>query len=478
MKTLKQYTIFSLLATTMLLAACSDDDQKPEDIKPKEESITLTSGTPAAIGTQGGTTILQFTSTGDWTAESDQTTWCTVSPANGKAGQGSVTVTTKENESTDERNAVITLRTGNQSQRVTITQKQKDALTLTSNRIETEAAGGEISVEVKANVSVEYNIDEAARPWIETASTRGMTTSTLKFTVKENEELQSREGKIYITSNEGLSETVTVYQAGSDPVLVLTQKEYIVGSKATDIVIEVKSNTEYEMELPASADWLTENTTRALSTYTRYISISANEDYDNRTAEIRFTCKGTDLEEVVTITQMQKNAILVAQNEYEVKAVGQILAFDVNTNVEDFGVELSADWIERMPDTRGLKVVPLRFLVTPNESNEAREALIILSKEEVRQEIKVIQAGRMDGSVVRITHINQTFQAPLITGSNLTGGSIQWGDGTVTPYDEDQLPVHTYEDQQEHTVTIESYGAEDIRLENIVGVTKIDLSGF
>jgi uncharacterized protein YajQ (UPF0234 family) len=77
------------------------------------------------------------------------------------------------------------------------------------------------------------------------------------------------------------------------------------------------------------------------------------------------------------------------------EAVGGELKFDVNTNV-DFMVETSVDWIVQTTDSRGLESKPLSFTIAENTSDESREGLIIISSGNLKQEIKVIQAKKME----------------------------------------------------------------------------------
>ena len=56
--------------------------------------------------------------------------------------------------------------------------------------------------------------------------------------------------------------------------------------------------------------WITEASTRAVSSYTHYFVISPNDTYDARSAEISFINKENNIEEKVVITQVQKDAII------------------------------------------------------------------------------------------------------------------------------------------------------------------------
>ena len=362
---------------------------KPEE-KPKVE---VTTSAPV-LTQEGGTASVTFTSTAAWTidvTEGRAVSWCTVSPTSGGKGTNTLTITTVGNDTYEERNAKVTIKAGATTQSFTITQKQKDGLTVTSNKVEVKAEGGDIAIEIKANVKYEYIVEESAKDWIISDGSRGLTASTLKFKVTENEKTSKREGKITISSG-NLSETVTVYQEGSKPSIVLTQNEYTIGSEGDEIKVELKSNVNYEIQIP-NVEWVYENKSRALSSYTHYFTIAPNDEYDARSAEIIFVNKENNLSEKVTITQAQKDAILVAKNEYSMEAAGGELKFDVNTNV-DFKVETSVDWISPKAESRSMVAKSLSFTIAENTSDESREGLIIISSGELKQEIKVIQAEK------------------------------------------------------------------------------------
>jgi len=98
--------------------------------------------------------------------------------------------------------------------------------------------------------------------------------------------------------------------------------------------------------------------------------------------------------------QAQKNAIIVAKNEYTVEAAGGDLKFEVNTNV-DFKVETSVDWMKQNTESRGLEAKPLSFKIAENTTEEAREGVITISSGDLKQEIKVIQKakGKTEGNI-------------------------------------------------------------------------------
>ena len=325
--------------------------------------------------------------------------------------------------------------------KITVTQKQNDALTVTADKIEVATKGGEITVEVKANVTFEYEVEEEAAGWIVSARTgapRALTTSEVKFDISPNEEGKNRQGRIVFSSG-ALKSTVTVYQEGGS-LLLLSKEEYTVSSGGGEIVIELRSNVDYEMVLP-DVDWLTEVKTKALSSYSRRITVLPNEGYDARTAEIYFVNELQGIREKVNIVQVQKDAVLVAREEYDMPQKGGVLGFELNTNVETFDVECSETWIRKALKGRGLMAYPLSFVVEANPEEASRSAIITIIGGQAKQQVEVVQAGLSSLKRITIVHSNRMFSIPRFRGSDLTG-LIKWGDGKSEEYADGSS--HTY----------------------------------
>ena len=395
----------------LLLAACSDDEQKESPTpspEPDEPAIVIpdTEDTAPVIAQEGGTATVSFTATADWTAEATAVTraldWVSVQPASGTAGDVTLTITTQPNDTYDERNAAIVLACAGERTTFTVSQKQKDALLLTSDKVELDATGGGFTLELQANVPVTYEIEPGA-DWLKPAeaSTKALEDLSFAFHAEENPDTESRQATITLSGN-GLAETVTVYQAGTAPVLVLGQQEYIVGSTGETLTVELQSNTDYRVQLPA-VDWLTEADTRSLSAYTHYFTVAPNDTYDARTAEIIFATADGTLADTVRVTQVQQDAILLAQREYAFPAEGGTLDFSVQTNV-DVTATPDVDWITQAPGTRGLVEKNLCFDIAPNEGTEARQGTITLSGGGVTQAITVRQEAYEEPELVRVEY--------------------------------------------------------------------------
>lgn len=423
MKMKRNLFVLPVLGLLLMLCQGCSEDKEENPPAPESPSITVESEEDIPVfDTAGGTLALTFTTTSDWTASVDGAAsgWLSVSPASGEAGTHTLSLVTTANDSYDERNASVTITSGSVKKTLTVTQKQKDALLLTSNKVELEAEGGDFSIELQANVEVTYEIESGAQTWLTPiARSRGLTSSVLAFHAEANEEAEARQAIIKLAGGNGLTEEVMVYQMGTGPTLLLSQSEYIVSSAGETIQVELRSNTAYEIEMPG-VDWLRENSSRSLSTYTHYFIVDPNETYDARSAVIRFIDRENGIEQTVTVTQMQRDAIVVAQNVYQIGVEGGALDFAVQANV-DFTVSTNADWITQV-EARGLTERMLCFEVTPNEGEEMREAVITLESGSVKQTIKVQQFGKMEEPFIdlslqeyKVGNAGGTFQIDVRT---------------------------------------------------------------
>ena len=396
--------LFVFLLALMAFSACSGGDSDTEGGTPNNNpsnppapTITLDVSS-ANFTTSGGASSITFTASEAWTAEvinSRADNWCSINPTSGAAGNATITVTTEPNDTHDDRLASINIKAGTTTKTVTVSQKQKDALTVTSSRFEVTAEGGEVQIEVKANINFDYTIEESGKEWVQYESTRAMKTSTLTFSVAENDNIKNREAKITIKSGE-FKETVTIYQEGSKPSIVISKDEYVVSSDGETIAVEVKSNVDVSIEIPTDVDWIQENTTRATSTNTYRFDIDENVDYEQRSAEIKFTNKENSLSEVVKVTQTQKDAIVLAKDSYTADSEGEQIQIEVGHNI-DFDVEIGCDWITKV-DTRAFTTEALTFSVAKNPTNDNREGIITFKSKDgkLSQTVKVYQEGDSD----------------------------------------------------------------------------------
>lgn len=395
-KSIQQWIIFLMASGSLLsmFGSCSTDEESAKFIPAESSEIYFNKSLD--FDSDGGENTVVFTTNKDWTIDVSQSggniSWCTVSPMQGKAGTNTVKVSTEANTTYDDRHVTLTFTAEELTQKMVVTQKQKDALTLTTNKYEIGSEGGSIQVEVKANIPYEVQIPEQYQKWIHKTSTRALSTSSLSFTIDKSREYDKREGEIVIKSGE-LTEILKVYQAGG-VILLLTKNEYPVSSDGGQIKVELNSNFEYEVEMP-QVDWITTATTRGVSSHTLYYTIAPNTTYDNREADIIYYDKNSDVKDTLKVVQKQKDALTVTTATYEVDGEGGNIEIEVKANItyEAFIPEQYQNWIHKVTSTRGLSPSHLLFTIDKNEEYNKREGEIIIKSGNLSETLKVYQEG-------------------------------------------------------------------------------------
>ena len=399
---IQMYKLQGIMSWSLLLlaASCSDSEKELEEPVPPEPvaaSITLSEGTDKQplVESAGGTFSINFTATAAWTASignSRADSWISVSPASGEAGEKSVTITVASNESTDERSASVFLTCGEEQETIVVTQKQKDALILSQQVYELPDVESVIELEVQANVSYETSISV---DWIEPVTSRSLTKETLTFRVAANESTEQRSGTITVKSGE-LEETVNVYQAGKaeEPVLLLSDEVLNVGAEGGTVDVQVQSNVAYTYRAEAEYGWIAEPASRAVSTHTIHLEVQPNETYDSREARFIFTDETATLTDTLVVRQAAAGGLIVSASRVDLAAEDTGFSLELQTNV-DYTVSIDADWLEQVT-SRGLKTETLTFSCGQNYSTASREAVIRLDSEIGEQEVKVVQAGRIE----------------------------------------------------------------------------------
>lgn len=397
MKTIRQIGMTLLaIAWGVSSTSCSNDDENNNSNNPSQNPIENFNQGNMNFTEEAGEQTFTFTANTSWNVSvaetSGGTTWCTVSPASGEAGEQVVTVKVNANETYDDRSVTITLKAGTETETFVVTQKQRNALLLTSDKYEVDQKGGTIKVEVKANIDYTATISEICKDWITetTDASRGLTTTTKSYQISANEDGEKREGTI-IFSNGTLTETVHVYQAGGN-IILLTENEYYADAAGEEITVELRSNCEYEVVMP-SVDWIHEAASRAMSSHTLHYTIDPNETYDNREAIIIYKDKNNSTADTLTIIQAQKDAIILSKKEYIVGPEGETIEVKLSSNTE-YSITILRPWISEVKndETRAWMENKHYFKIAKTNTPAERTGTIIFANQKgIREDITITQ---------------------------------------------------------------------------------------
>ena len=359
----------------------TDDPNNPNGNGGEQTTLTI-SPNELTFKSEGEEKTFSITSNFDWII-TNPSTWCKINPTQGN-GNSTITTIADPSDEYDDRNFNLTIKAGETTKVMTVTQKKKDAIILTKEKYDIPTEGDNITVEVKSNISYSTIIPEEHNEWIKQVETkqlgRGLETKNLNFEISANPTTDKREGIIIIKDNSSsLADTIHVYQAQKNE-LILTQDTYNVSSEGENINVELRSNVDYEVIIPEDVkDWVTRITGRSSRVDNLIFNIEANPTYDNRSAKVIIKDKNSELADTLNINQTQVNAIILTQEKYEIPSEGQNIKIEVKSNIKyDIIIPDNAkEWIKQI-QYRALITNIINLSISENTSYEQRAAEIVV----------------------------------------------------------------------------------------------------
>ncbi len=395
--------LFVLLLSLSLWSCGSKDDgiddpdvpenpeqpENPENPDVSEYVELYVSKDNLVIEAQGGEVSFDIECNTKWSIE-NESGWCKTDVASGE-GDGTVKVTAEAYYENADRNAVLTVKAGDKTKTVQVTQKHEDALILSKDKFDVAQEGGTISVEWQSNVDCRLTIPWKFDSWIKEApKSKGMETTTFDLVISANEAFEKREGFVVVSGN-GLKDTVHIYQVANERTLILNQASHDVPAEGGTVEVELKSNVNYRMTIPTDArKWISQVTTRALRVERFVFRVAANTSYDSRKAAIVFEDRNSDLSDTLYICQKQTDALLLGKKKFTVSGKGENIEVGLKSNI-DYEVILP-DWISRL-QTKALVEEVLTFQVAKNDGQDVRKGEIVIKdkKSALSETIRVVQ---------------------------------------------------------------------------------------
>ena len=258
-------------------------------------------------------------------------------------------------------------------------------------------------MEVEANVTFEVEVSDT---WIEQISTRSLEKSVLSFRILANDGYEKRSGSILVRSGE-LQETVRIYQEGKEKeVLLLSEDMVEVGALGGTVDVQLQSSVSYICKPVTEYTWVSEITSRAVSTHTLHFAVQPNDTYDMREARFVFIDETESISDTLTIRQYAADEILVPSDPIICEPESGTFSFEVSANIS-YDVTTDVSWLKQVVG-RGMERSTLHFSVEENTGSAMREGNIILSGNGVERTVKVMQKGKEEAPylIVSQEHFN------------------------------------------------------------------------
>lgn len=218
---MKKLLLYVAVAISAVACVYPDSSLPKAD---KSESLNIATGN-VTVSSDAGTTIVKVVSTADWTARmtfdagQSKEEWCSMdikSGAGDETKSSDITVTYTANPTYESRSATLYVSSGNYNKSIKITQKQLDAINVTTDQFNIPAEGETFNIEVKSNVSFETFYDSSCG-WIEKVENAGRAYATrqVRFKVKPNDSAEERQTEVKFTYKD-ITKIVTIIQAGKN----------------------------------------------------------------------------------------------------------------------------------------------------------------------------------------------------------------------------------------------------------------------
>lgn len=145
------------------------------------------------------------------------------------------------------------------------------------------------------------------------------------------------------------------------------------------------------------------------------VAVLDNQTFEERRATIIVTDREDGSNATFTVIQLQNDAIITDQSEYEVPVEGGIITMKLQTNVSEYDMILHADWMTPVTRTRGLQPAECQISVAENRTPNVREGIVEFVKKE---------GGTVSQATIRqLARPYITFESSIVTVGE-AGGEI------------------------------------------------------
>ncbi|MBL0024908.1 MAG: T9SS type A sorting domain-containing protein [Saprospiraceae bacterium] len=339
-------------------------------------SLSTNSG---SAGSSSGSASVGVTSNVSWTAVSNATSWCTVSPGSG-SNNGTLTITYQANSSTSARSAIIVVSGGGLSASYVLTQSgstPSPTLSLSTNGGSAGSSSGSASVGVTSNVS--WAAVSNATSWCTVSPGSGSNNGTLTVIYQTNSSTSARSATMTVSGG-GLSASYILTQSGStpSPTLSLSTNGGSAGSSSGSASVGVNSNVSWTAVSNATS-WCTISPGSGSNNGNLAVTYQTNNSTSARSAIIVVSGGGLSASYILTQSGSTPSPTLaLSTNSGSAGSSSGSASVGVTSNVSWTAASNSTSWCTVSPGS-GSNNGTLTVTYQTNSSTSARSATITVS---------------------------------------------------------------------------------------------------
>lgn len=344
---------------------------------------------------------------GQWKATT-QDSWLTVSPASGN-GTADVLVSVHENETTADRNGVITFTMGDKTSSVSVHQRGK-YMNVSSTALNYGCEGGSQTISIDTNSKWNSHCDQN---WITITPSSGSGKATLYIAVSENESDEKRSGKVYVEMT-SQSHTIDITQNGKIFNLSSSVSNIRYNSDGGKESFNIFCNTSWDItEYP---EWISLTPSSGKGNSEVLVTASKNLNMYERSGLIRISDKSRKVTISIAIYQAGKDFDLTTNEKnifFNSKGGQNCISLNCNTS---WYIISKPQWISASPiEGENNSVVTLTAQDNPLSSERSGVITFSTKTGDIKASVTLQQAGKSFDVGSTVLHFGDTPSEQSIT---------------------------------------------------------------
>ena len=359
------------------------------------------------LGYEAQSVEVNLSCNAEWSVSVDDASsaWLSVTPAEGDAGQHTLSVSVAENTSGESRTGTVTVSAGEESKEISLTQSGFDTtLDIPSSQLSWNLGYETQSVEVNLSCNAEWSVsvDAASSSWLSVSPSKGSAGQhTLSVSVAENTNGEPRTGTVTVSSGD-VSKVIVFMQSGFETTLSIPSSQLFwnLGYESQSVEVNLGCNAEWSVSVDAaSSSWLSVSPSKGgAGQHTLSVSVSENTNGKSRTGTV--TVSSGDVSKVIVLTQSGFETTLSipsSQLSWSLGYESQSVEVNLGCNAEwSVSVDAaSSSWLSVSPSKGGAGQHTLSISVSENTGEESRTGIVTVSSGEVSKKISLTQSGRI-----------------------------------------------------------------------------------
>lgn len=319
-----------------------------------------------------------------WTSSS--TSWISVSPQSGLAGNTEVTVSVPDNESVNSRKGSVYFTISKENNIEVPIEQEGVVLTLSADKLQFDSFEGSKSVGIVSNESWKV---KSMPEWVSVNTTEGEKDGEIQVSVQENNTTDDRNGEIVIaTANNVASQTIQIVQNAKTVDFENADMYFTYGEGNK----KMSFSTDGKWEVLATPDWINVDETSGTGSATLTVSVTENNTLSVRESKLVLIIAGVRYEVNV---QQDRKYLSLSSSAFTFNADGGKAILSIGANTEwAVSVEEGNEWIS-LSSLQGSENSDLSISVSENKTSGKRRGKIAVTIPNVKTYVvEVVQERR------------------------------------------------------------------------------------